>query len=282
MAAPQPTNIAMTLDGRPSQFVLGPFTSTAVTAFGDPATAVCIVDERVVKLHPHLSTAWSTEGHSDRILTLAGGESVKSMAQLDRIYQWLADQRVNREQMIIGMGGGTILDVVGMAAATWNRGVSYLAVPTTLLAMVDAAIGGKTAINTAGLKNPVGVFHPAVGILADGEFLKTLDRDAWRDGLAEMIKTALIGDASLFADLYERREELQRVIGTDSAPEAVLEIAQVAPWTNWIARAAAVKADVVNRDFRELGPRRALNLGHTLGHVVEASSHRTQDRKSVV
>jgi len=137
MAAPQPTNIAMTLDGRPSQFVLGPFTSTAVTAFGDPATAVCIVDERVVKLHPHLSTAWSTEGHSDRILTLAGGESVKSMAQLDRIYQWLADQRVNREQMIIGMGGGTILDVVGMAAATWNRGVSYLAVPTTLLAMVD-------------------------------------------------------------------------------------------------------------------------------------------------
>jgi 3-dehydroquinate synthase len=277
MNTPQSTSIKMTLDGRPSLYILGPFTAAAVTPFGDPATAVCIIDESVAQRQPALSTAWSSANSDDRTLTLSGGESVKSLAQLERIYGWLAEKRVNRDQLIIGIGGGTILDLVGLAAATWKRGVNFVAVPTTLLAMVDAAIGGKTAINTAGLKNPVGVFHPAVGILADCDFLSTLDRDAWRDGLAEMIKTALIGDPGLFADLFEHRVKLQRILGAESTPDAMATITQAAPWTDWITRAAAVKADVVNRDFRELGPRRALNLGHTLGHVVEASSHQTSN-----
>jgi len=267
----------MTLDGRPSRFVLGALTPAAVAEFGDPATAVCMIDETVVQRQPQLSQAWSATPASGRTLTLPGGESVKSMAQLEHVYQWLAEQKVNRDQMIIGIGGGTVLDLVGLAAATWKRGVNFVAVPTTLLAMVDAAIGGKTAINTAGLKNPVGVFHPATGILADCDFLTSLSRDAWRDGLAEMIKTALIGDPRLFQELHDQRETLTKILGPDSTPETAPAIAGAAPWKDWIARAAAVKADVVNRDFREQGPRRALNLGHTLGHVIEASSHQTDD-----
>lgn len=277
MATPQPTTLDMTLDGRPSRFVLGALTPAAVAEFGDPATAVCMIDETVVQRQPQLSQAWSATPASGRTLTLPGGESVKSMAQLEHVYQWLAEQKVNRDQMIIGIGGGTVLDLVGLAAATWKRGVNFVAVPTTLLAMVDAAIGGKTAINTAGLKNPVGVFHPATGILADCDFLTSLSRDAWRDGLAEMIKTALIGDPRLFQELHDRRETLTKILGPDSTPETAPAIAGAAPWKDWIARAAAVKADVVNRDFREQGPRRALNLGHTLGHVIEASSHQTDD-----
>ncbi|MFT5315219.1 MAG: 3-dehydroquinate synthase, partial [Candidatus Krumholzibacteriia bacterium] len=231
----------------------------------------------VAAVQTQLKVAWSAAQKDGRVLFLPGGEPVKSIARLEQIYGWLADKRVNRDQAIVGVGGGTVLDLVGMAAATWKRGVPFIAVPTTLLAMVDAAIGGKTAINTAGLKNPVGVFHPATAILTDNAFLSTLSRDAWRDGLAEMIKTALIGDPQLFQELSDKREDLHGALGPGSESEVTDTITAVAPWAAWIARAAAVKADVVNRDFRETGPRRALNLGHTLGHVIEASSHQTQN-----
>ena len=109
-----------------------------------------------------------------------------------------------------------MLDLAGLAAATWRRGVNFVAIPTTLLAMVDAAIGGKTAVNAAGLKNPVGVFHPASGILADCGFLATLPRRDWRDGMAEMIKTAVIGDPRLFDDLHQLARRLSELSGDGS------------------------------------------------------------------
>ncbi len=264
--------IEMKLDGRPSRYVLGPLAGLELSHYVPHPPPVYVIDESVAKKHP----GWleqiqqGCDSFEHRTLTLPGGEAVKSLARLDEIYHWLASCNVGRDNTIVGIGGGTILDLVGMAAATWKRGINFIALPTTLLAMVDAALGGKTAINTAGLKNPVGTFHPASGILADCGFLSTLPLHAWRDGMAEMIKTALIGDPRLFIHLHNSRSGLADVLGEGEPTEPVTGILGALPWAEWISQAAYVKADVVNRDFRELGPRRALNLGHTLGHAVEA------------
>jgi 3-dehydroquinate synthase len=271
--------IAMTLDGRESRFVLGPLAGLELARFVPHPPPVYVVDAEVARRHPNwleqIQAGCDPTEH--RTLTLPGGEAVKSLARLAEIYDWLAECRVGRDGTLVAVGGGTILDLVGLAAATWKRGVNFVALPTTLLAMVDAAIGGKTAVNAAGLKNPVGVFHPASGILADCGFLSTLPLWAWRDGLAELVKTALIGDPRLFAHLHHSRARLHELVGRgDHDPQLpVPGILGALPWSEWIGQAAYVKADVVNRDFREVGPRRALNLGHTLGHVVEAWSQDT-------
>lgn len=207
---------------------------------------------------------------SRRVLVLPGGERAKTMIQLERAYCWLAGLALPRDGVLIGIGGGAILDLAGLVASTWNRGVRYIAIPTTLLAMVDASIGGKTAINVAGLKNPVGTFHPASHILADPAFLTTLPRREWRCGLAELIKTAAIGSGRLFAAIERQSERLQELLGRGPAHHSTPATLAALPWTEWIGRAARVKARVVTADFREAGPRRALNLGHTLGHVLEA------------
>ncbi len=273
----EPKTIAMKLDGRSSHFVLGPLAGLELARFVPHPPPVYIIDEQVAQRHPDwLKQIQEGCDHFEHHkLVLPGGEAVKSLAHLETIYRWLADSNVGRDATLVGIGGGTILDLVGLAAATWKRGINFVALPTTLLAMVDAAIGGKTAINTAGLKNPVGVFHPASGILADCGFLTTLSLGAWRDGMAEMIKTALIGDPRLFAHLHHSRDQLAALLSEGDAEQPVPGILGALPWSEWISQAAFVKADVVNRDFREQGPRRALNLGHTLGHVVEAWSHET-------
>jgi len=275
--ANEPKTIEMKLDGRESRFVLGPLAGLELSRYVPHPPPVYIIDQAVAEKHP----GWleqiqqGCDSFKHCTLTLPGGEAVKSLTRLDEIYHWLASCNVTREHTIVGIGGGTILDLVGLAAATWKRGVNFIALPTTLLAMVDAALGGKTAINTAGLKNPVGAFHPASGILADCGFLSTLPLSAWRDGMAEMIKTALIGDPRLFAHLHHSRHRLAEVLGQGDSTAPITGILGALPWTEWISQAAYVKADVVNRDFRELGPRRALNLGHTLGHAVEAWSQDT-------
>lgn len=274
MAPDELKTIEMTLDGRSSRFVLGPLAGLELSRFVPHPPPVYIIDQAVAERHP----AWLEQiqegcnSSTHHTLVLPGGEPVKSLARLEEIYRWLAACPVTRDGTVVGVGGGTILDLVGLAAATWQRGVNFVALPTTLLAMVDAAIGGKTAINTAGLKNPVGAFHPASGILADCGFLASLPLRAWRDGMAEMIKTSLIGDPRLFAHLHHSRSQLAAVLGGGEPDVPVPGILGALPWAEWIGQAAYVKADVVNRDFREIGPRRALNLGHTLGHAVEAWS----------
>ncbi|MDX2473089.1 MAG: 3-dehydroquinate synthase family protein [Candidatus Krumholzibacteria bacterium] len=279
MNSNEPKTIAMKLDGRSSKFLLGPLAGLQLARFVPHPPPVYIIDEQVSRKHPDWleQIQQGCDSFPHCTLVLPGGEEIKSLAHLETIYRWLADCNVSRDGTVVGIGGGTILDLVGMAAATWKRGVNFVALPTTLLAMVDAALGGKTAINTAGLKNPVGVFHPASGILADCGFLSTLSLGAWRDGMAEMIKTALIGDPRLFAHLHHSREQLAALLGQGDAEQPVPGILGSLPWSEWISQAAYVKADVVNRDFREQGPRRALNLGHTLGHVLEAWSHESDE-----
>jgi 3-dehydroquinate synthase len=270
-------HLDMMLDGRPSRYVLGPLACLDLGRFVPYPPPVYLMDSNVAKLHPHwLEQIQESCGpFQHAVLTVRGGESAKTLAQLAEVYDWLKDQGVTRDGTIVTIGGGAVLDLGGLAAATWLRGVNFVAIPTTLLAMVDAAIGGKTALNAAGLKNPVGVFHPASGILADCGFLATLPRRAWRDGLAEMIKTAVIGDPRLFAHLHHYRGRLTQAFGQGNPDERISGILGAFPWRQLIGQAATVKARIVNRDFHEKGPRRMLNLGHTLGHALEAWSQGT-------
>ncbi len=268
--------IEMVLDGRSSRVVIGPLAALELSRFIPQPPPVYLVDEAVARLQPAWIEQLQAGCDPDRsgTLVLTGGESIKQIDRLADIYRWLAERGVPRDGTIVGIGGGALLDVAGFAAATWQRGVGWVSVPTTLLAMVDAAIGGKTAINAAGLKNQVGAFHPAAGIMVDCGFLGSLSRSGWRDGLAEMIKAAVIGDPKLFSELEAARGDLCSLFGSGAGAEreAVPGVLGALPWREWVGRAAAVKADVVSRDFHEHGPRRALNLGHTLGHALEAWS----------
>jgi 3-dehydroquinate synthase len=167
----------------------------------------------------------------------------------------LGKSEFSRTDMIIGFGGGAITDLAGFVAATWLRGVAVLQIPTTVLAMVDAAIGGKTGVNTAEGKNLVGVFHSPKGVLVDLETLGTLARNELVAGFAEIIKCGFISDTEIL-DLVEGNIQG----ATDLSSELFLEL---------VSRAIKVKALVVAEDFREQGLRETLNYGHTLGHAIE-------------
>lgn len=267
--------IEMNLDGCPSQYILGPLAGLELSHHVQNPPPVYIIDDAVARLHaPWIEQIQEGCKHaSHEALVLPGGEQVKTLDHLDRIYHWLAEHAVSRDRTIVAVGGGAILDLVGLAAGTWRRGMGFVSIPTTLLAMVDAAIGGKTAINTAGIKNPVGLFYPAAAVLADPGFLATLSRRDWRDGLAELVKTAAIGDPELFEEIHQGRDTLRQLFADQPELEMVPGVMGRLPWTRWIGRAAQVKAGIVNRDFREMGERKSLNLGHTLGHALEAWSH---------
>ena len=266
--------IDMDLDGFNSRYILGPLACLDLKQFVDAPPPVYLVDGTVAELHTPWLDSIRTEcgGGKSEIFLLPPGEQAKSLTVLESVYAWLADRALTREGTIVGVGGGAALDLAGLAAATWRRGVNFVALPTTLLAMVDASLGGKTGLNTAGLKNPVGCFHPASGILSDCGFLATLPRRRWREGMAEMIKTAALGDPLLFEELHQSRSVLSAHFAEGSELEPITGILGALPWLDWITRAAKVKAHVVTVDFREKGIRKALNLGHTLGHVLEAHS----------
>ena len=167
----------------------------------------------------------------------------------------LGKSEFSRTDIVIGFGGGAITDLAGFVAATWLRGVGVIQIPTTVLAMVDAAIGGKTGVNTAEGKNLVGVFHSPKGVLVDLETLVTLPRNDLVAGFAEIVKCGFISDTEIL-DLVERNIQ----DATDSSSDLFVEL---------VTRAIKVKALVVAEDFREEGLRETLNYGHTLGHAIE-------------
>ncbi|MBA4377215.1 MAG: 3-dehydroquinate synthase [Gemmatimonas sp.] len=232
--------------------------------------AVAVVDRAVVRLHAERLAAVLRDGDGAPLprLVVAGGEAAKTVANLERAWEWLAARRLTRDGVVVGVGGGAVLDLAGFAAATWQRGVRFVAAPTTLLAAVDAGLGGKTAVDLGALKNPVGAFHPATDVLVETDLLGTLTRRDWRCGLAETVKAAVIAAAPLFRDLEARAPDLAGLLAHGRADRVVPGIADL-PWTSWIDGAVRVKGRLVALDFREAGPRRALNLGHTLGHALE-------------
>jgi shikimate kinase/3-dehydroquinate synthase len=191
-------------------------------------------------------------------LEVRAGERAKRMRRLEAILEWLAQQRVERDEHLLAVGGGTIGDLGGTAAALFNRGLPLVQVPTTWLAQSDSAIGGKVAVDLAGAKNAVGAFWPPVAVLSDVAALRTLPLRFRRDGMAESVKSALIGDPALWRLLESRGRASIR--DDEAARYAIVE------------RSARLKLGVCERDPYESGERRTLNLGHTIGHALEIES----------
>tara|TARA_Y100001968_G_scaffold312203_1_gene335108 strand:- start:117 stop:1223 length:1107 start_codon:yes stop_codon:yes gene_type:complete len=190
-------------------------------------------------------------------LLIEEGEQNKNLSTIQKIHDAAFNSKLERGSLIIALGGGVVGDIAGFAAATWLRGISFVQVPTTLLAMVDASIGGKTGVNHPGGKNLIGAFHQPKLVLIDPETLKTLPKREFQAGMAEVIKYAVIGDPDLFK-LLEETPFINNL--TDLGIDLTEEI---------IERSAATKAKIVLSDERESGIRAILNYGHTFGHVVE-------------
>ena len=223
---------------------------------GERAETVAVIhDERLAPLAEQARRALADAGYQVHVTAVPSGEAAKDVAVLARLWSWLAEARVSRSDCVVGIGGGASTDLAGFAAATWLRGVPVVLVPTTLLGMVDAAVGGKTAIDIAAGKNLVGAFHPPAGVLADLATLATLPREDYVAGLAEVIKAGFIADG-----------EILRLVAADPAGAAQPGGASA---RELVERAIAVKARVVAADLREAGLREMLNYGHTLGHAIE-------------
>jgi len=216
-----------------------------------------------------LAARLSQAGYQVQRYTVPSGEASKSQEQLWRLYDWMIGNGVERRDTVLALGGGVVGDLAGYAAATVLRGIAVVQLPTTLLAMVDAAVGGKTGINHPLGKNLIGAFHQPRLVLADTDTLATLPRRELCAGWAEVIKHGVLREAGLFSDL----EQLAAERGWTSAGFSGWN-AEDAPLTDrltaLIRRAVAVKVAVVNRDEREQGERITLNYGHTIGHAVEA------------
>jgi 3-dehydroquinate synthase len=193
---------------------------------------------------------------------LPDGESQKTLANVARILDVMVANRFGRDCAVVALGGGVVGDMAGFAAATYQRGVAFVQVPTTLLAQVDSSVGGKTGVNHPGGKNLIGAFHQPIAVVADTGALATLPARELRAGLAEVIKYGLICDPGFFAWLEGHIDEL---LAGDA-----MALAHV------IRRSCEIKAQIVGRDERERGDRALLNLGHTFGHAVESATGYTQ------
>ena len=216
--------------------------------------AFVVSDETVARLH----AAALADRLGAPLLALPPGEEHKTLASAERVVRWLLGRGAERRDAVVAVGGGVVTDVAGFAASVTLRGVRWVAVPTTLLGMVDAAVGGKTGVDLDLGKNLVGTFWQPAAVLADPEALATLDRRQLRSGLVEVVKAAIIAP-SVLSGLLDRA----------GAAVAAGELALAEPL---IAEAVRVKAEIVAADEREAGRRAALNLGHTLGHALEAAT----------
>jgi 3-dehydroquinate synthase len=190
---------------------------------------------------------------------LPDGEMHKSLANVSRMLDVLIANRLGRDACVVALGGGVVGDMAGFAAACYQRGISFVQVPTTLLAQVDSSVGGKTGVNHPGGKNLIGAFHQPAAVFADTNTLNTLPDRELRAGLAEVIKYGLIVDRPFFDWLEAHADEL---LSRDTGA-----------LTHAIKRSCEIKADIVARDEREQGERALLNLGHTFGHAIESATN---------
>lgn len=196
-------------------------------------------------LEPHLPAGYT-------LVEIPAGEEFKTLATCETVWQTLTDLRADRHALLINLGGGVVTDLGGFAAAIYKRGIRFVQVPTTLLAQVDASVGGKTAVDFVGFKNQLGVFQEPAAVCIDPRFLQTLDPRQLKSGYAEVVKHWLIADAAAFA-----RNRLIGVLG-------------VADWTPVIEESVALKQRIVAQDPLENGLRKLLNFGHTIGHALES------------
>lgn len=204
---------------------------------------------------PHIAGSLQDAGVRYSLITIPPGDGHKTLSTLQHVWDALVDGEATRHSLLLCLGGGMVTDLGGFAAATYKRGIRYINIPTTLLSMVDAAVGGKTGINYHGLKNEIGAFHEPTQVILDSIFLTTLDRANIVSGTAEMIKHLLIRPDEGTA-LATAEELCERHISTERMGEL-------------IAQSVATKQLFTAQDPTEQGLRKALNLGHTIGHAIE-------------
>jgi len=255
--APPPVPVRIALPAHSYDVVIGEGLIGAAGRFVAAACgrrrAIVVTDETVAALHlSALSAALERDAIASLTHVVAPGEASKSAAVLMDVVDTILEAGLERGDLVIALGGGVVGDLAGFAAAITRRGMAFVQVPTTLLAQVDSAVGGKTGINTRHGKNLVGAFHQPALVLADTAALATLPARELRAGYAEVAKAGLINDAGFF----DRLEALGPAALTDDL-------------TQTIARAVAIKAAVVTADEREAGERALLNLGHTFAHAIE-------------
>jgi 3-dehydroquinate synthase len=214
-----------------------------------------LTTEDVWRLHSRLEEYFPAKPH---VMFFRGGENNKRLSEVERLAEELVRAGADRKSLLVAFGGGIVNDVGGFLAAIFMRGIPVLQVPTTLLAQVDAAVGGKTGVNLASGKNLIGSFHQPAAVLIDPDVLGTLPEREYRAGLFEIVKAGIILDSELFDLLEERSAEV-----IAKKPEIVDEL---------ISASVRIKADVVSKDEKEADLRRILNFGHTAGHALEAET----------
>jgi 3-dehydroquinate synthase len=224
----------------------------------DPTGVAIITDSNVRPWATKVAKSIKRAGLKTAIHVIPVGERSKSMSQLHEVLAFLERLRIDRGGCVIAVGGGTVGDLAGFAAAVWQRGIRFVGVPTTLLAMVDSSIGGKTGINGTRSKNAIGAFWQPSAVIADLDCIETLPAVSYRDAFAEVVKYAVAMDRGLIDLLQKERPRLL------DADRAVLQ--------RVVFRCVAAKALVVAKDEREKGRRAILNYGHTAGHALEAAS----------
>lgn len=251
------TTTTVKLGDRSYPIYIGRSVPLASTLGPKSGTRILMVsDSHVDALHgDSCQKQLESRGASVVRVVIPAGEATKSLQWVDFLYTKAAESGLDRSSVLVALGGGMTGDLVGFVAATYLRGLRFIQIPTTLLAMVDSSVGGKTGINLAQGKNLVGAFHQPIEVDADLELLATLPQREYLSGLAEVVKYGVIWDASFFHLLETHAEELVK------RDAGLLE--------RVVARCCAIKAEVVAMDEREIGPRAILNFGHTLGHAIE-------------
>lgn len=209
-----------------------------------------------------MRAALSAAGFTASLTLIPAGETNKNLNTVANLYNEFFDNGIGRKDLIIALGGGVVGDITGFAAATYMRGVPFVQIPTTLLAMTDSSIGGKTGVDLLFGKNLAGAFYQPLAILTDPSFLKTLPDEFMKDGMAEVIKYGLIKDKAIFDTVIQRKSK-----------ERLNEL---------ISRSIEIKSEIVEKDEKESGLRMILNYGHTLGHAIEKESNYSLPHGSAV
>jgi 3-dehydroquinate synthase len=264
MTAPvrsESTSVAVSLGARSYDIAIGrgllASLGARIAKLRPRSKAVIVTDENVARLHlAAAEAALAHAGVATHRVVVAPGEASKSYRVFEQVCEAVIASRIERDDLIIALGGGVIGDLAGFVASVIRRGIDYVQVPTSLLADVDSSVGGKTAIDSAHGKNLIGAFYQPVLVLADTALLDTLPEREFRAGYAEVAKYGLLGDAPFFAWLENNWRE---VFAGGPAREHAIAIC------------CRAKADIVARDERETGDRALLNLGHTFGHAFEAA-----------
>jgi len=227
----------------------------ALSEVGFEGRLFVVADEYALQLHQARLRAVLPEAP---LLCISGAEADKTLENVSQIWDWLVDNGAQRRDALVSFGGGVVCDMVGFAAASYLRGIGLINAPTTLLAQVDAAVGGKTGVNHSRGKNLIGAFYQPLCVVADTGLLATLSPRAFSAGMAEVAKIAMILDGDLFVHLEQLTPGLRPADADNLAP--------------LVARSIELKAEIVECDERESGDRMLLNYGHTVGHALEAGA----------